>query len=401
MIVKLVSIIIGFLLICVSARPSVETASSPSVDNTYNYELPLKKIIMAENETTAILEWKNGQVIEIILDKIDRNYDDCIYSSEIREDEGSSVLITGCFGEEEITIQVQSEIFGDFLATAAIDGTIKSPPRWKGSLKNDTILSFDDYEVSHARTKREYLIDLDFYEKHDNIPPGMRNLKLPSVLEADMDIYISPSWRSRFGTNYKKLIIRIIKQVALLYKSRTLKTKIDFKQVKFTEVGFDLLPSRKNLTTFMNKYLSKKANLRRSMHLLLTSDGKDYGELGIANSLSMCDRNPFKAASLTKYFYDNANTAYVIAHELGHLIGMFHDFEKPYYFPQIRAKGIEDIRKYTCGAGELEGGDDNYLMNYEIPMQPKWAKCSNEDFSNYYKLIVGNDEEFCLKSPQT
>ena len=104
-------------------------------------ELPLKKIIMAENETTAILEWKNGQVIEIILDKIDT---DCIYSSEIREDEGSSVLITGCFGEEEITIQVQSEIFGDFLATVAIDGTIKSPPRRKGSLKNDTILSFDD-----------------------------------------------------------------------------------------------------------------------------------------------------------------------------------------------------------------------------------------------------------------
>jgi len=396
MIVKLMSTIIGFLLICVSARPNVETASTPSVDN---YELPLKKIIMTENETTAILEWKNGQVIAITLDQIDRNYDDCIYSSKIKEDEGSSVLITGCFGEEEITIQVQSEIFGDFLATAAIDGTIKSPPRRKGSLKNDTILSFDDDEVSHARKKRAYLLDMDFYAKHGNIPPNFQT-KLPQVLEADMDIYISPSWRSRFGTNYKKIIIRIIKNVAALYKSRTLKTKIDFKEVKFTEVGFDLLPSEKNLKTFMNNYLSQKPNLRRSMHLLLTDDGQDHGELGIANSLSMCKRNTFKAASLVKYFFDNANTAYVIAHELGHLIGMFHDFDKPYDYPQIRAMGVEDIRKYTCGASELEGGIDNYLMNYETPMQPIWAKCSNEDFSNYYKLIVGNGEEFCLKSPQ-
>jgi hypothetical protein len=363
------------------------------------HELPLKKItILAENETTAILEWKDGQVIEITLDRIDT---DCIYSSEIKEDEGSNILITGCFGEEEITVQVQSEVFGDFLATAAIDGTIKSPPRINNSLKSDTVLSFpgDDDEVSeHPRTKREFVLDPSFFDDHAPVDTFVSKIVTPKELEAELDIYIAPSWRSHFGgrSNGRKKIIRIIKQVALLYKHRSLDTKIDITKVYFNDVADELQPSRSNLNTFMSK-LSRRPNVRNSMHLLLTHDGKDYGTLGLANALKMCDKKKGSAASLVKYFHDDSNTAYTIAHELGHLIGMFHDFDRPSEYPQLKARGVKNARKITCGAPEEEGGADNFLMNYELPMTGAWSDCSNEDFKNYYTLIVGNGKEFCLK----
>jgi hypothetical protein len=99
------------------------------------------------------------------------------------------VLITGCFGEEEITIQIQSEIFGDFLATVAVDGTIKPPPKTKGSLKNDTIISFID-ELSHARSKRAYVLDTDFYRNNSTSPFGIRtsDIIFPDRVEVDVNV---------------------------------------------------------------------------------------------------------------------------------------------------------------------------------------------------------------------
>ena len=254
-------------------------------------------------------------------------------------------------------------------------------------------------EVSeHPRTKREFILDPSFFDDHPPVDTVATIIDTPKKLEADLDIYIAPSWRSQFGgrSNGRKKIIRIIKQVALLYKHRSLDTKIDFIKVYLTDVTEELLPSISNLKTFISK-LSHRPNLRNSMHLLLTHDGEETRE-SLANALEICSKNgPANAASLVKYFRDDTNTAYTIAHELGHLIGMFHDFDIPSEYPQLKARGVKNARKRTCGASELDGGPDNYLMNYELPMQGSWSDCSNEDYQNYYDLIVGNGKTFCLK----
>ena len=80
-----------------------------------------------------------------------------------------------------------------------------------------------------------------------------------------------------------------------------------------------------------------------------------------------------------------------MAHEIGHNLGFFHDYEE-----------TKLGRKNTCGVGKWRNGTGNYLMNYIEPIQNEWSECSNDDFKNYYSRVTAKCElakcEFCLKT---
>ena len=72
------------------------------------------------------------------------------------------------------------------------------------------------------------------------------------------------------------------------------------------------------------------------------------------------------------------NTAETLAHEIGHNLGIEHDFT-----PGRRGR--------TCGPGQWRKG--GALMNYGRPLGKTWSKCSAEDFTRYFKY----NQPFCLK----
>ena len=71
-------------------------------------------------------------------------------------------------------------------------------------------------------------------------------------------------------------------------------------------------------------------------------------------------------------------TAMTVAHELGHLLGMEHDF-------------IPGRRNRTCGEKTGET-----MMNYGSNRHT-FSECSNIDFKDYFERVVARNGEFCLK----
>jgi hypothetical protein len=75
-----------------------------------------------------------------------------------------------------------------------------------------------------------------------------------------------------------------------------------------------------------------------------------------------------------------------MAHELGHNLGMYHDFIDPYTSPKTI---FRDSAGRTCT-------DVNGVMDYYVTVQ-KWTTCSVEKFTLHYNNVLAYfNGNFCL-----
>ncbi len=84
--------------------------------------------------------------------------------------------------------------------------------------------------------------------------------------------------------------------------------------------------------------------------------------------------------------YLKVNILQIIAHELGHNLGMPHDFIDPETSPKTI---FRDSKGVSCT-------DDNGIMDYD-PLVKKWTTCSVEMFTCYYNYILNAHGHFCME----
>merc|ERR1712038_2111663 len=112
--------------IIVNAKPTEKPASD-------------RKLLTANlDESTLILElkWSDQSTKIVQMKDVGEVEEDCFYSGLFIEDPRSDILVTGC---KVKSIQIDSDIFGDYLGTITIDGTFEIAK--DAPLKDDIVFS--------------------------------------------------------------------------------------------------------------------------------------------------------------------------------------------------------------------------------------------------------------------
>lgn len=337
---------------------------------------------------------------------------DCIYSGHLYRDALSNVLVTGC-EDETISIQVHSTVAGDRLFSLENGSIVYVTFSDEDQLYQDYDEN-DEFETlfpvvaeKNGRLKRdsEEEYDDDFYDYDDepeenpefeeNSPPlddnEVLDFPLPIKLIFNINVYLDQYWYQIPGVGTEAQATRkarqVLKHAKKLFDHESLETKMDlqFGDRIYRSSAPHLVATKPGGLDIFDKHLQgpyKIENKYAVTHLHLTADlpGKKFPSVGKATIAEICNEKPKAIVRFTK---NELRTAWTVAHELGHTLGMIHDF-----------KTVEG------GRGRCQSKKNGItVMNYGSK-NPRnvWSDCSNQDFKTaYIRIIVGNGG-YCLKS---
>lgn len=180
--------------------------------------------------------------------------------------------------------------------------------------------------------------------------------------------------------------------------------KTIFSQLTVNGVSGALVPSLHS-KTYRPAYWSAESSLRTCSqisnslqwdvdeHVYLTYQGSASGVVGMAWIRSTCSIYQYYRSNINEWFRTDTITAQIVAHEIGHNLGMFHDFTR------------------TPGSPRYEGStlctNVGGYMDYSTS-PTRWSACSVGDFTRYHSAVSSyrpNDgyrptHPFCLKESE-
>jgi len=305
----------------------------------------------------------------------------CIFEGSFEDEPDSKVLVTlAMCSNTALDIHIHSKNMGDILASYK-----------NGKLVEEEVVTDNNNDLKRSVVGSDpyddYITDFDFYDEFYNISEleyEFEDDPLPSApLTLHVNVYLDVDWLKAHQSYAQETAGQVVKQAAMILQHPSLDIKIELvpHQEMFETLEMEHVePNQKGVKIF-EKFLEGPFEKSGSpvTHVLLTAND-DSPFIGIGRLQSVCSSKE-KAVVITKWIRNTPRTAITLAHEIGHILGMRHDFK-----PVPEKRGL-------CGEGRKKG---TLIMNYGEP-RTVWSRCSNQDFRRLYDAVIATRGEFCLK----
>jgi len=275
----------------------------------------------------------------------------CLFTGKLEGDLDSEVSVSGCHNSNETMVSIASSLLPDgFVELMIVDGNTKNM---------DSANIFGETEgESMENSTPDYV-----YPSADPIEWAVSPWSgpLPSTVVLKTNIKYDNSLLEHFGYSHEKTkdwINDVVQRTKPMMSHYSLTIKVALEVGEVTHIDETL---RANNHTIYYLQQTKNHNSLTS-YFCKDNDGRDTTR-GIAFFRTACSRR--SAININELSYSDHETARIFAHELGHNIGMHHDFD--------------DIHGGHHGECDHQG-----LMSYgQKPTQ--WSSCSDKDFTKWWK----------------
>ncbi|CAB4054923.1 unnamed protein product [Lepeophtheirus salmonis] len=291
----------------------------------------------------------------------------CHYLGSVESESSVAIGVTGCPGESKVQITLVSRrLTAQYLlngSSSEIYQVIPSP--WKANANRE-------YALNETQiTCKEIIVQT--IEKSALMASyqcsGMNDCVIPSLHKMTVKIGYDESLEAK-ETETLEWISGVMTHTQTFLYDPTLPTKIEIDVIGFPKKYHDNEWTAEDSITTVEKYA--QGDTETDLYVFLCADSNLYGTVGIAYVGGLCDTNGYQV-SINEWRTTEAETAKVVAHEMGHNMGMSHDFDKVH--SGNKCTGIMDYGKTP----------------------DTWSSCSQDDFKNHYFSITKSGKEHCLE----
>jgi len=324
--------------------------------------------------TNSSMEMEVGKTrLTILLLKITSNFPNhhtpCLWEGIVKGEKDSDVSVIGCHNSKETMLTISSSQIPHVTSLSLISGIT-----YNDDLEDIVFHSSEDASRGE-RTKRQVNSDICGTVESRPIGLGFKSAStsstpLPSKVVLNTNIRYDNSLLKYNGNSHKKTrewVDKVASRAKVLLKHESLNVKVILNYGNIEHIDETLQADEKT-----RDYLYR--NHREKTLTSYFCDNNNDKQLGIAEISGACSTTG-KAININERVEKGNplfNTARVFAHEIGHNIGMYHDYDRSHggSSSECNRKGLMSIGFYGT----------------DVKRTPeKWTNCSNSDFSKFWR----------------
>ena len=298
----------------------------------------------------------------------------CHFFGHLEGEPEACIALTGCPGSDDLEFTIMSEHSPDTMFMWNKNGEVQiiesqargTYLRRDQEYQNGTWANVEEDEMVNPAIKKA---ESEIEKNCDDV--GCE--PLPETMLLSLRFGYDEGFLSRLWLHAraKEYIHATMPHIQALYCHSSLGTKIQLEIVgeikhyagKYLQATPAKIAEMKPIT---------KADLGDAdLMVYMGNDWKNRGFAGYAYYSAVCLPRDEIKSSIIEYGTSIADRGHLIAHEIGHNLGMFHDHD-----PQHKVKGC----------------DKTGVMSYG-PRKYKWSTCSKSDFQAHYIYAKGKNAE--------